>query len=167
MVSLNSMNSGWRRLHETWLWISFDFFQKTFFPKFELLNSGCSLSAGTAYLWVRLICGFLWYVEFVVKHPYLLLFLEELQLNPTHPNIIMHILHTVLWYIYTYIHIYIYWSLYIREFVKPSRVFVVGDHFLYSLDLNVWFWDDMVKSGKLAPSHSWGLKVRLREIAIW
>ena len=29
-----------------------DVFQKTFFPKFELLNSGCSLSVGEAYLQV-------------------------------------------------------------------------------------------------------------------
>jgi len=29
-----------------------DFSQKTFFPKFELLNSGCGLSTGAAYLWV-------------------------------------------------------------------------------------------------------------------
>ena len=49
-VSLRLMNSGWRRLLKTWLWISFDFFQKTSFPKFELLNSGCSLSVGAAYL---------------------------------------------------------------------------------------------------------------------
>ena len=37
--------------HEEWmkktqLWISFASFQKNFFSKFELLNSGCSLSAG-------------------------------------------------------------------------------------------------------------------------
>ena len=55
MVSLCSMNNGWRRFVKTWLWISFDFFQKNFFPKFELLNSGCS------YLGVWLICGFLLY----------------------------------------------------------------------------------------------------------
>ena len=48
-VSLCLMNSGWKRLLKTWLWISFNFFQNTFFPKFELLNSGCSLSAGAAY----------------------------------------------------------------------------------------------------------------------
>ena len=137
-------------------------FKKLFSPKFELLNSGCSLSAGTAYLWVRLIRRFLWYVEFVVKHPYLLLFLEDCNLTP-------HTLTSLCIFsiLFSDRYIYIYWSLYIRDFVKPSRVFVVGDHFLYSLDLNVWFWDDMVKSGKLAPSHSWGLKVRLREITTW
>ena len=27
-----------------------DVFQKTFFPKFELLNSGCGFSVGAAYL---------------------------------------------------------------------------------------------------------------------
>ena len=43
------------------LWISFDFFQKTFFPKFELLNSGCGLSVGAAYLQMRLICRSLRY----------------------------------------------------------------------------------------------------------
>ena len=37
------MNSEWRRLL---LWISFYLFQKPFFPKFDLLNSGCGLSAG-------------------------------------------------------------------------------------------------------------------------
>ena len=31
-------------------------FKKLFFPKFELLNSGCGLSAGVAYLQVQLIC---------------------------------------------------------------------------------------------------------------
>ena len=39
-LHVRSMDSGWGRL----VWISFDFFQKTFSPKFELLNSGCSLS---------------------------------------------------------------------------------------------------------------------------
>ena len=52
IASLHSMNNGWRRLLKTQLWISFDFFQKTFFQKFELLNSGCGLSAGLAYLQV-------------------------------------------------------------------------------------------------------------------
>ena len=46
IVGLCSMNSGLRRLLKTQLWIFFYFFQKTFFPKFELLNSGCSLSVG-------------------------------------------------------------------------------------------------------------------------
>ena len=51
------------------LWISFDFFQKTFFPKFELLNLGCDLSAVAAYLQVRLICGFLRYQPSLKKKP--------------------------------------------------------------------------------------------------
>ena len=51
IVSLRLMNSGWRRLLETQLWISFDFVQKSFFPKFELLLRvrlicRCGLSAG-------------------------------------------------------------------------------------------------------------------------
>ena len=36
-------------------------FKKLFYPEFDLLNSGCGLSAGAAYLRVRLICGFLRY----------------------------------------------------------------------------------------------------------
>ena len=37
----------------TQLWISFEFFwKKFFFPKFELLNLGCSLSLSEAYLQV-------------------------------------------------------------------------------------------------------------------
>ena len=55
---------------------------------------------------------------------------------PWHPHISMHILHTflrtLLWY----------WQ---REFVKQSRASLVGDHFLYSRDLNVWFRGDNVR----------------------
>ena len=41
---------------KTRLCISFDFFQKTFFfPKFELLNSGCGLSAGVYGMRNRLL----------------------------------------------------------------------------------------------------------------
>ena len=52
IASLRSMNSGWSRFLKTRLWISFDFFQKTFFPriwsaKFRVrLICGCGLSAG-------------------------------------------------------------------------------------------------------------------------
>ena len=38
--------------------LTLDFFQKIFFSKFELLNSGCSLSAGVAYPWVFAVGGF-------------------------------------------------------------------------------------------------------------
>ena len=55
---------------------------------------------------------------------------------PWHPHISMHILHTflctLLWY----------WQ---GEFVKQSRASLVGDHFLYSRDLNVWFRADKVR----------------------
>ena len=61
---------------------------------------------------------------------------EMVHFNPLHPHISMHILHTflctLLWY----------WQ---REFVKQSRASLVGDHFLYSRDLNVWFRADNVR----------------------
>ena len=38
------------RRRKTRLWISFNFDQKNFFPKFELLKSGCGLSVSAAYL---------------------------------------------------------------------------------------------------------------------
>ena len=44
------MNSGWSRF----LRLNFGFllisFKKLFFPEFDLLNSGCGLSVGAAYL---------------------------------------------------------------------------------------------------------------------
>ena len=53
---------GWRQ-NTSWsrLWISFECFSwKTFFPKFELLNSGCGLSASAAYrgnIWGKYSAG--------------------------------------------------------------------------------------------------------------
>ena len=57
--------------------------------------------------------------------------------NPSHPNISMHILHTVL-HRFPMV-------LTQGEFVEQSRASLVGDYFLYSHDLNVWFWADMVR----------------------
>ena len=56
-------------------------------------------------------------------------------LNPLHPNISMHILHTVL-------HFPRCWQ---GEFVHQSKASLVGDHFLYSCGLNVWFRGDIVR----------------------
>ena len=64
--------------------------------------------------------------------------------NPLHPNISMHILHTVL---------YTFQRGWQGEIVQQSRAALVGDHllyshnfhFLYSCDLNVWFKDDIVR----------------------
>ena len=61
-------------------------------------------------------------------------------LNPLHLNIIMHILYTVL---YTFL------KMYRGEFVLQSKASLVGDHLLFSPDLNVWF-----RGEKLDASHS-------------
>ena len=45
-----------------------DSLKKFFFPKFKLLNSGCGLSVGAAYLRVRLICGCLRLTLFSGSH---------------------------------------------------------------------------------------------------
>ena len=54
IVSLRLMNSGWRRLLKTWLWISFDSFKKPFFPKIW-----------AAKFRVQLICLFLQQLQFL------------------------------------------------------------------------------------------------------
>ena len=52
----------WRLTSKTPMWISFEFFHKkpdkTFFPKCESLNSGCSLSASATYLWIFMVFKF-------------------------------------------------------------------------------------------------------------
>ena len=56
-------------------------------------------------------------------------------LNHLHHNISMHILHTLL---YTFLW---HWQ---GECALSSKAFLSSDHFLYSLDLNVWFSSETV-----------------------
>ena len=49
--------------------------------------------------------------------------------NPLHPNISMHILHSVL---------YTFPKIQIRRTYLTIKIFLVGDHFLYSCDLYMW-----------------------------
>ena len=56
--------------------------------------------------------------------------------NSLHLNISMHILHTF------FIHFLRNWR---GEFVLQSKASLVGNHFLYSRDLNVWFKADIVR----------------------
>ena len=51
-VSLSELHS----MKKTSKDLTLDFFQKTFFPTFEFLISGCNLSGGAGYLHVWLIC---------------------------------------------------------------------------------------------------------------
>ena len=60
-------------------------------------------------------------------------------LNPLHPNISMHILHTVL---------YIFPKLLTRRICLAKLASLVGGHFVYSCDLNVWFRADIVGRNK-------------------
>ena len=53
-----------------------------------------------------------------------------------HPSIGMHILHNVL---YTFLKVLI------RRICLTIKSFLVGDNFLYSHDLNVWFRSDIVR----------------------
>ena len=90
--------------------LSKNFFSKIWAAKFRVqLICGYGLPVGAAYLRVFMVC---WICS---KEPLSTAIFGGLQLNPSHPNIIMHILHTVLWYIYIYIYIYIHWSLYIKR----------------------------------------------------
>ena len=61
--------------------------------------------------------------------------LQRAQFNPLHPNISMHILHTVL---YTFPKV-------LTRRIYLTNKSLVGDHFLYSHDLNVWFRGDIVR----------------------
>ena len=61
-------------------------------------------------------------------------------LDPLHPNISMHILYTDL---YTFL-----WN-WQEEFISQSRASLVGDHFLYSHDLYVWFRGDIVRRNQM------------------
>ena len=60
--------------------------------------------------------------------------------NPLHPNISMHILHTVL-YTFPCRNVVTYRV----NLFNNQEVFLVGDHFLYSHDLNTWFRGDIVR----------------------
>ena len=55
---------------------------------------------------------------------------EWIKLNPSHPDVSMYVLHTVL---------AIFSKWWQREFVQQSIASLVGDHILCSHDLNVWF----------------------------
>ena len=76
IVSLRSMNCRWRRLLKARLWISFDFFQNTFFSKiwaakFRVqLIFGCGLSAG---FYGTLEISDLWTVFHLLKYKKLFL----------------------------------------------------------------------------------------------
>ena len=77
--------------------------------------------------------------SFITMEPLTLLSLhldEMLILNLLHPNISLQILHTVL---YTFPGVLTRWT----SFTCKSCL--VGDHFLYSPDLNVWFRDDIIR----------------------
>ena len=87
--------------------------------------------------------------SFITMEPLALLLLhldEMLILNLLHPNISLQILHTVL---YTFLKVL---SRRICKTIK--RFFLVGDHFLHSSDLNMWFRDWWYNKEKLDADHS-------------
>ena len=80
--------------------------------------------------------------SFITMEPLALLLLhldEMLILNLLHPDIGLQILHTVL---YTFLKVL---SRRICKIIK--RIFLVGEHFLHSSDLNMWFrdWCDIIR----------------------
>ena len=75
----------------------------------------------------------LWYF---IRFKQTTLFLYLLNNLPLHPNISMHILHTVL---------YTFFNVLIRRICLTIKSFLVDNHFLYSHDLNVRFRGDIVR----------------------
>ena len=61
-------------------------------------------------------------------------------LYPLHPNISMHILHTVL---------YTFHKVLTRRIIQSSRTCFVGDHFLHSCDLDFWVRGDTVERNQM------------------
>ena len=62
-------------------------------------------------------------------------FLQWIFINPLHPRISMHILHTAP---------YTFAKVQARRICLALRASSVGDHFLFSHDINVWFRGDIV-----------------------